>query len=67
MAVRRRRRGGDPSLDPPPQTKGTIAGKHGIYHRKNLIGRFLGTQTFGSQTPPPPKPRAGRKRKVTGW
>ena len=56
MAVHRRRRGGDPPLDPPPppQTKVTIAGKNEIYNRENLVGPFFGTQTFGSQTPPPP-------------
>ena len=44
-----------PPWKPPPplKTKVTIAGKNEIYRQENLIGPFFGTQTLGSQTPPP--------------
>ena len=53
IAVHRSRRGGCPSLDPPPpKTKVTIGGKNETYYWENLVATF-GTQTFGSQTPSP--------------
>ena len=33
--------GGVPPGPSPPQTKGTIAGKHEVYNRENLVGPFL--------------------------
>ena len=46
---------GRKGLPPPPWTKVTIVGANGIYDREN--GRAIfGTQSFGSQTPPPPHP-----------
>ena len=53
MAVHHRRRGVNPSLDPPPpQTKATIVGKNEIYNRENLIGPFLVQQLLGLRPPP---------------
>ena len=43
------------SPPPPPRTKVTIVGRNEICFWENLIGPFFRTQTFGSQTPPPPR------------